>query len=291
MEAPHIVDRLRRWLPPLGEKLLEAERGRLDVRHKGRVDLVTELDHLLQAALLSHLREEFPDDQVVAEEADTHDFDPRRPVWFVDPLDGTTNFVHGFPFYCISIARWTGAKPDVAAVYAPALDELFLAHRGGGAVLERPHAGVPAQTLSVSARARLADSLLATGFPYERASLSRLNLTICAHALAASRGIRRAGSAALDLCYVAAGRLDGFWEFGLAPWDVAAGCLIASESGASVSDFRGGAKYLHGRRIIASTPAIHAELLTLLAKVHAKPEESPLGAPFTDPVPLEGEDA
>jgi myo-inositol-1(or 4)-monophosphatase len=141
----------------------------------------------------------------------------------------------------------------------------------------------------VSRRELLAEALLATGFPYERARLSQLNLAICAHVLASGRGVRRSGSAALDLCYVAAGRLDGFWEFGLSPWDVAAGSLIAREAGAVVSDFRGGGDYLAGRRIAASGPGIHREILELLAAVHERPELSPLGELLTGPIPLSEE--
>jgi len=273
-----ILQTLRGWLLPLGEKLLSASGKDLDVRHKGRVDLVTRLDEELQATLDRQLSDSFPTDSLVAEEDGLRARSGASAVWYLDPLDGTTNYVHGFPFYCISLARWVEGRPQLGIVYAPALDELFSAIRGSGATLERPRAAIAPAPIRCSGRSQLSNALLATGFPYERASRSRFNLRCCAHALSKSRGLRRGGSAALDLCYVAAGRLDGYWEEGLHPWDVAAGALIVSEAGAVLSDYDGQPDILSGERIVASTPGIHGEILAFLREAMAHPEVDPLAS-------------
>jgi myo-inositol-1(or 4)-monophosphatase len=249
-----------------------AAREGFAVDHKGAVDLVTGVDRELERLLVQCIRDRHPDDRILAEEGSKVE---RRDgaIWYVDPLDGTTNFVHGFPFYGPSVARWQDGKPQLAMVFAPALDELFLASAGGGAWLERPLRGAPPQRLRTRTVSELSQALCATGFPYDReGELAQLNHACHAAIHARSRGIRRAGSAALDLCYVAAGRLDAFWEILLWPWDVAAGALIALEAGACVSDFAGESDYLHGGRICcAATPALHRSLLQLLAEVHEAP--------------------
>ena len=220
----------------------------LQVDHKGRVDLVTEIDLQIQDLLLADLRAAFPDDRMVAEEdAQPRDSSTAGAVWYVDPLDGTTNFVHGHPFCAISIARWVDGIPETGLVYAPLLDELFAAQRGTGATLERPERGSGPRPVSASSCASLDDALLGTGFPYHRGATARLNLVICGRALTRVRGLRRAGSAALDLCHVALGRLDGYWEMALQPWDLAAATVIARESGVQVTDFQGEAEVLERR--------------------------------------------
>jgi myo-inositol-1(or 4)-monophosphatase len=272
-------------------QILEAgaqQRSTIRVEHKGAVDLVTDVDHSLQEHFLQRLDAEFPSDAVIAEESDAAPaIDLGGRVWYVDPLDGTTNFVHGFPFYAISIGLWEAGRATLACVYAPALDELFYAEQGSGAWLMRPERSGRPQRLQVSACASLQAALLATGFPYERGNAARLSVACVSRALASARGIRRAGSAALDLCYLAAGRLDGYFELRLSPWDVAAGSLIASEAGAIVTNFLGGAEYLHSRRICAASPSVQPSLLALLAEAHAAPESSPLGEAFAEAQPLE----
>ncbi len=283
---------LRQLMLEAGRKLLEV-REHLKVDRKGPVDLVTELDLELEELLVDALRRRFPGWAVVSEEGRARDDALRRPCWYVDPLDGTTNFVHGHPFHVISVGAWEGKQPLGGMVYAPVLDELFVATAGHGATLEHPSRGRSTQPLTVRACPDLARALLATGFPYQRGEICRLNLRCAGEALRRAQGLRRGGSAALDLCYLAAGRLDGFWEPTLRPWDVAAGSVIAREAGAVVSDYTGGDGFLWGRRIVAAGPAVHPQLLEMLRDAHAHPEEWPLGAPLSGPVPLvpgEGEE-
>ncbi len=280
------LQRLRAVALRAGATLLDwdARRESLVVETKGAsVDLVTGADRAVQDQVLAELAREFPGELVVGEEGDfpAHAWE-EDVVWFVDPLDGTTNFVHGFPFYAVSLARCVAGTPQMGVVYAPALDELFAAERSGGATLERPQRGLDPRPISISNRTSIAESLLATGFPYQRGRRARLNLACTAQVLHHCRGIRRAGSAALDLCYVAAGRLDGFWESGLSPWDVAAGMVIAHEAGAEVSGLSGQDPLRQGR-LLASVPAIHQEVHALLDAALADPEHWPLGEPFTGP--------
>lgn len=264
-------------------------RDRLRVDHKGQVDLVTETDLAVQRLLVDAIRAEFPDDAVVAEEGDlSAPATGRGAVWYVDPLDGTTNFVHGYPFYCISVARWVEGRPGIGVIWAPALDELYTAHAGRGAALERPRRGEGPRALTAGPGRPLDRALLATGFPYHRGRTATLNLAICARALARVQGLRRGGSAALDLCHVAEGRLDGYWEMGLAPWDVAAATVVAREAGVVVTDFRGGGGILDARRVVAARPPLDEELRRLIVDVHRDPDPACLGDLPTRPVPLEG---
>lgn len=264
-------------------------RGALRVDHKGRVDLVTETDLVVQGMLVEEIRGEFPDDRIVAEEGDLARRDSTAgAVWYLDPLDGTTNFVHGYPFFCVSIARWIDGEPAVGAVYAPALDELYVAVRDGGAAVERPRSGEPARALHARDCASLDDALLATGFPYDRGRTATLNLAICARALTRARGLRRGGSAALDLCHVADARLDGYWEMGLAPWDLAAAVLVAREAGILVTDFAGDADVLEARRLVAAGPGLHPQLRGMIVDVHRDPDLEVLGRLEPGEVPLTG---
>ena len=260
-----------------------------DVRHKGRVDLVTRVDREVQADLVAEIGRLFPGETIVGEE-DARDGRPQSagPVWFVDPIDGTTNYVHGHPLYCVSLARWAPEGPSVGVVYAPAVDELFAAATGQGAALERPQRGIPPVTLRASDCESLDDALLATGFPYERGATARLNLEIAGRMLTRCRGIRRGGSAALDLCYVGAGRLDGYWEMALRPWDVAAGLLVVREAGGVVTDFEDGDDVLWGRRICAAASGLHRELLATVQATHDEPGLDVLSPPLRGPVPRSG---
>ena len=262
-----------------------------DVTHKGRVDLVTRVDHEVQSYVLEALRGLCPGESLVAEEGDVGaDGSPPSagPRWVVDPIDGTTNFVYRHPFYCVSIAREDPGGRSLGVVYAPALDELFVAETGAGAWLEQPERGGAPRRLRASDCDALDRALVATGFPYHRGATARVNVALLGRALASCRGVRRGGSAALDLCYVAAGRLDGFWEFGLKPWDVAAGRVIAIEATARVTDFRGRDDLEDARRVCAAAPGLHAALLAMIVAGHEDPTLDALGPPPATPVPLEG---
>jgi myo-inositol-1(or 4)-monophosphatase len=228
--------------------------GRLEVGQvaskSARRDLVTAADLASERLLVARLRERFPDHAIEAEEQ-TQDArgDDGELRWFLDPLDGTVNFVHGLPAFAVSMALWRGDTPEVAVVHAPRLGETFCALRGGGATLD----GKP---IRVSATAALGDALLATGFPYRREALEHSNLENFAAFFYDVRGLRRMGSAAIDLAYTAAGRLDGFWELHLSPHDVAAGGLLVLEAGGMVRDADGGDDWLRGGSLVAAGPGL-----------------------------------
>jgi myo-inositol-1(or 4)-monophosphatase len=240
-----------------GDILRAGYEGEHQVDYKGAIDLVTEVDHQSEAFLLGEIRRLFPDHQIVSEEtglvpgSDSHQ-------WYVDPLDGTVNYAHGVPFFCVSIAYARGGTVSLGAVYEPLRDEMFGAERGQGAWLN-------GRRLQVSQAAELEKSLLVTGFPYDAWSSPRNNLEYFGRFARKTQGVRRLGSAALDLCYVAAGRLDGYWELTLHPWDVAAGGLIAAEAGAQVTGLDGEADYLAPPcSLLAASPALYAKMLAVL---------------------------
>ncbi len=210
----------------------------LDVRTKRGNDLVSNADLDVERLLLEQLQRSFPQYGVLAEESGLTG-DDRGLRWIVDPIDGTTNFVHGLPHFAISVALAEGEQVVAGAIYQPVLDELFHAERGGGAFLNN-------QRIRVSDHRGLSRTLLATGFR---------------ELFAASAGVRRAGSAALDLAYTAAGRYDGFWELKLSPWDVAAGALLVQEAGGWVTDFRGEKDYMKSGNMLAAPPAVHEKML------------------------------
>jgi len=239
--------------------------GRVD--RKGRVELVTDLDRRSEALLVAELGRLFPGDSIVAEEGGAAAGDSGR-TWFVDPLDGTTNYVHGHSHYCVSMACADAAGPLLAVVFAPYLDELYAAVRGGGAVLERPRHGWR-QDLPRRGPVDLESALLATGFPYVRddGRVERNCELVRRFLRAGCHGVRRAGSAALDLAHVGAGRLDGYWEMGLQPWDAAAGLLVAREAGALVTDFTGAAVPLPHDHVLAAVDGLHAALLAVIREV------------------------
>jgi len=228
----------------------------LNVTLKGDKNLVTEVDQESERLIVEHLLAAFPDHNIVAEEGEYRQSEaPFR--WIIDPLDGTTNYTHGFPWFCVSIGLESAGELLAGVIYNPMHDELFTATKGGGAFLN-------GQRLHVSGRAPLQNSLLGTGFPYDCASDPANNFDNFIAFQKAARGIRRAGAAALDLAYVAAGRLDGFWELKLKPWDVAAGVLLVREAGGSVTTFDGTAYDIFNDRILASNGLIHAEMADLL---------------------------
>ncbi len=220
------------------------------------IDLVTETDRRSEAFLLESIRRRWPGHSILAEESGAHDGDAHR--WYVDPLDGTVNFAHGVPIFSVSIAYAEAGVVQLGVVYDPMRDECFAAGRGQGAFLN-------GQPLRVSATASLAKALLVTGFPYDTWTNPDNNLDHFARFAVRSHGVRRLGSAALDLCYVAAGRFDGYWEIRLKPWDVAAGGLIAAEAGALVTNLQGGEDYLSPpQSIVAANAALHAQMLAVL---------------------------
>jgi myo-inositol-1(or 4)-monophosphatase len=260
---------LRRKLEPVvrraGEHLLASfERlAAQDVQSKGVIDLVTRLDLEAEALVLEGLQRAFPGEPVLAEESAAAWGVPAGPVWLVDPLDGTTNYVHGQPPFAVSVARVRDQQPELGMVFAPYLGEMFWGAAGCGAYLgERP--------LNVSARDDLGEALLATGFPYDVRTNPWNNLAEWAHIAVRCRGLRRGGAASLDLAYVAAGRLDGYWEYRLRPWDLAAGALLVLEAGGTVSDPQGGAGYVGGGNVVASNGLLHARILQELSTVRAK---------------------
>ncbi len=224
------------------------------VDHKGATDLVTEVDLAAEKEIISILSKSFPGHRILAEESGQEEGESDC-VWLIDPIDGTTNFVHGYPFYSVSIALERRSAIIVGVVYDPLRDELFQAVRGEGTFLN----GRP---LAVSRVNSLDGALLATGFPYDRAQRARA-LAIAGRLLPRIQGMRRDGSAALDLAYVAAGRLDGFLEFGLKPWDTAAGRLLVEEAGGRTSDFSGGEFDVRRGAVVATNRRIHADLIAV----------------------------
>ena len=230
-----------------------------EISYKGEVDLVTESDRRSEALIVARLREHFPDHAIVAEEGTGAAAAGSRFCWHVDPVDGTTNFAHGYPCFAVSIALAEHGEPIAGAVFNPVSGEMFSAARGEGAYLN-------GQRIHVSPVERLAHSLVATGFPtHQRKNSANMNyyweLTLRSH------GVRRDGSAALDLCTVACGRFDGFWEFGLNSWDTAAGVLLIQEAGGVVTDFAGAPYVLGGPQLLASNGRIHSEMQEALQRV------------------------
>jgi myo-inositol-1(or 4)-monophosphatase len=220
-----------------------------------RRDLATAADVASERAIVARIREAFPTHAIEAEEEVCDQGDARiGPRWFVDPLDGTINFVHGLPAYCVSLGFYVDGKPLLSVVHLPRLGETFHAIVGRGAFLN-------GSKLRVSETNLLSESVLATGFPYRRGELAQDNLSNFSGLFYDIRGIRRMGSAAVDLAYTAAGRLDGFWELHLSSFDVAGGALLVREAGGIVTDADGGEDWLHGGHIIAAGPEIHAALL------------------------------
>jgi myo-inositol-1(or 4)-monophosphatase len=229
---------------------------------KGRIDLVTEYDKRSEALLLGRIAERFPGHAVLAEESGERAGAARGVRWMVDPLDGTTNFSHNYPFFCVSVGVEVDGELAAGAVYDPVRDEMYAAAAGAGATVN----GTP---LSVSAVDGLEDALLVTGFPYDVREHPERHLPAFHAFLMRAQGIRRDGSAALNLCYLAAGRFDGFWEGHLAAWDVAAGALIVREAGGRVTDYAGGAFRVDGRRILATNGRLHPAMMEVLGAVAA----------------------
>ena len=229
---------------------------KLNVRAKRQNDFVSEVDHAAEEAIISILRDAYPSHGFLAEESGEKDAKAEY-VWVIDPLDGTTNFLHGFPQYCVSIGLLHKGKLQQAVVYDPNRNELFTATKGGGAFVND-------HRIRVSKTDKLQDALLSTGFPFKELENIDEYLKGMKRLMHMCSGIRRPGAAALDLAWVAAGRSDGFWEMGLSPWDMCAGALLVREAGGLVGDFSGNETFMDTGRIVATNPKIFASMLKVL---------------------------
>jgi myo-inositol-1(or 4)-monophosphatase len=226
------------------------------VELKGEINLVTEVDRICEEKIIGILKEAFPEHNILTEETPMPEgSSPYR--WIIDPLDGTTNYTHGYPFFCTSVALELEGEIVLGAIYDPLLDELFTAQKGKGAFLN-------GERISVSSTERLTEALLCTGFPYDLRESPVNNVGHFNNFIMKAQAVRRDGSAALDLCYVAAGRFDGFWELKLYAWDVAAGKLIVQEAGGKVTDFGGRILDIYGQETLASNGRIHGEMTMVL---------------------------
>jgi myo-inositol-1(or 4)-monophosphatase len=227
-------------------------------------DLVTEADQESEDIILGRIKQWYPDHAILSEEAGEHLTDQSPYLWVVDPLDGTTNYTHQYPFVSISIALLHHGKPIVGVVYNPILQELFQAEQGKGAHLN-------GQSIHVSKIKNLNQCLLSTGFAYDRIDNPENNYSEFCHMTQVSQGVRRGGSAAIDLAYVAAGRLDGYWERGLNSWDIAAGVLLIEEAGGKVTSYEGDPVVLESGRLVSSNGLIHDDLISELVKKNRDP--------------------
>ena len=224
-------------------------------------DFVTEVDHAAEAAIIETLLTAYPDHGIWAEESGRREGKGRdkHHVWIIDPLDGTTNFIHGFPVYCVSIALMVNGRLEQAVVYDPTRNDLFCATRGRGAYLTD-------RRIRVAKRTSLRDCLISTGFPFRPGDAFQTYLQMLGDVMPKCAGVRRPGSAALDLAYVAAGFSDGFFEMGLSPWDVAAGALLVTEAGGLVGNFTGEANFLEQRECLAANPKVYGQLVGLTGR-------------------------
>jgi len=241
-----------------GVLLRENIHGVREISYKGDINLVTEMDMRSERAIVGVLRASFPEHGIIAEE-ETSIRNSSGFTWIIDPLDGTTNYAHGYPCFSVSIALEHEGEIIIGVVYDPMRDELYTARKGQGAFLN-------GKEIRVSKVDTLIRGLLATGFPYDRKVCDRNNLDYFHDLLMAAQEVRRDGSAALDLCYVALGRFDGYWELKLKPWDVAAGSLIVAEAGGMVTDFSGTRFSIHDNEILASNGKLHQPMVAILGK-------------------------
>lgn len=240
-----------------GDVMLERAGSEVRVDKKGQIDLVTEVDLAIEREFRATIAQRFPDHAVLGEELGGATIAPPGPRWVFDPIDGTTNFAHGLPIFCASLALEINGIADVAAIYDPNRRELFTAERGCGASLN-------GQPVHVSATAALIDAVLATGFPYDVHRRVEEIVGLFGAFVGRARAVRRLGSAALDLCYVAAGRLDGFWEMDLKPWDIAAGALLVAEAGGRVTTMGGEPFTSRGGQVLATNSSLHDEMLAVI---------------------------
>ncbi len=233
---------------------------RIKVESKARNEFVTQIDQAAEAAIIELVQQRYPDHAFLGEESGMSGKEGADHLWIIDPLDGTTNFIHGFPQYCVSIGLKIKGRLAIGVVYDPNRQELFTASRGSGATLD-------GRRIRVSGRRDLDGALIGTDFPYRsNDEWLETNLNIYRDVMTKAAGVRRPGSAALDLCYLAAGRLDALWMFGLKPWDIAAGVLILRESGGIVSSISDDGDYMESGNLLAGSPKVHSELKSLIDK-------------------------
>jgi myo-inositol-1(or 4)-monophosphatase len=238
--------------------------GQLTVGVKQQSDFVTEVDKAAEAAIIETLRETYPKHSILAEETGRSGQDDSEYQWIIDPLDGTTNFIHGFPQYAVSIAMAHKGVLTHAVVFDPGRNELFTASKGAGAFLNE-------RRIRVSKRTRMEEAVIGTGFPFRQGDDIDAYIKAFKAVSQMTAGIRRPGSAAVDLAWVACGRYDGFWEGGLNAWDMAAGALLVREAGGLVTDYQGGEKFLEEGKIVAGTPKLFRQLLTTVSPAARSP--------------------
>jgi myo-inositol-1(or 4)-monophosphatase len=253
------ISELMEWARGAGDLLRGGYGKPHDVSLKGRIDLVTEMDHASEDFLLQRIRARYPDHTIFTEESG-HLSGSEQGTWYLDPLDGTTNYAHSIPFFGVSIAYAEGGQVKLGVVYEPMRDECFSAERGKGAWLN-------GNRLQVSSTQDLVESLVVTGFPYALFVDGKTNLEGFAHFTRLTRGVRRLGAAAVDMCYVAAGRFDGYWELTLQAWDMAAGALIVQEAGGKVTNVSGDENFMRPPySVLAGSPAVHSLMLNEFLK-------------------------
>jgi myo-inositol-1(or 4)-monophosphatase len=234
-----------------------------EIHYKGEIDLVTEADKMSEDLIIAAINSSFPDHGILSEESPAQNSQAKLR-WIIDPLDGTTNYAHGYPVFCVSIALENEGVIVLGVIYDPLRQDMFVAERGKGAYLN-------GKKLKVSATAKLSRSLLATGFPYDIRVSKDNNINHFNLMAVEAQAIRRAGAAALDIAYLAAGRFDGFWELKLMPWDMAAGCLMVKESGGIISNMSGGSWDIYSSNVIASNGLIHEQMISVFKLTELNP--------------------
>jgi len=240
-----------------GKVIQENFHRKKQIDYKGRINLVTNVDKEAEIAVIDTITKNYPEHNILTEETEHKQDETQSYRWVIDPLDGTTNYVHGFPFVCVSIALQKNDESIVGVVYNPILEELFYAEKGKGSFRNN-------KQISVSENTDFSKSLLATGFPYDMLNEERNNIQNFSKLIKKCRGIRRPGAAALDMCYVACGIFDGYWELELFPWDTAAGLIILQEAGGKITKFDGSKFSIFDKEIAASNGKIHEEMLMAL---------------------------
>ena len=253
-----IMDFTQNMARQAGKLLIEKFTQQHQIHYKGTIDLVTEADKMSEELILKEISRRYPEHGILSEESAAKN-EKAAMRWIIDPLDGTTNYAHGFPFFCVSVALEKEGTLELGIIYDPTRDELFTTERGGGAYLN-------GKKLQVSHVNDLSRSLLSTGFPYDIRVSPDNNLNFFSAMAVKAQAIRRPGAAALDLAYLASGRIDGFWELKLKPWDTAAGCLLVTEAGGIISDMAGGKWNLDSPGLVASNGLIQDQMMSVLQK-------------------------
>jgi myo-inositol-1(or 4)-monophosphatase len=271
-QSPDLISPMQAMAREAGALLMDYFHQHVKIEYKGDVDLVTVADRKSEALILERIRHQFPTHDVMGEEG-TRIETGSEYKWYVDPLDGTTNFAHGFPVFCVSLAVEHAGQRVAGVIYDPTRDEMFTAELGNGASLN-------GEAIHVSTTPSLGECLVATGFPSQKRHKNP-NIYFYHQLTLRTHGVRRAGSAALDLCNVASGRFDGFWEFNLNPWDTAAGVLIVQEAGGKVTDFAGGEFQIASRETLATNGLVHDALMREFEEIMAGRGLEELSSPVT----------